>query len=93
MEREVLTRIAERFQVTVPPEFRDLFDLRVGDLFDWRFDKPSGEIRLLAKRAQLITPQLRETVRAARARQAAASLQDAEALADRESPVLQGRED
>ena len=81
MEREVLTRIAERFQVTVPPEFRDLFDLRVGDLFDWRLDEPTGEIRLLAKRAQLITPQVREKVRAARARQAATGRRDQEEVA------------
>jgi bifunctional DNA-binding transcriptional regulator/antitoxin component of YhaV-PrlF toxin-antitoxin module len=78
MEREVLTRIAERFQVTVPAEFRDLFDLRIGDLFDWRFDEPSGEIRLLAKRAQLITPQLREKVRGVRARQADAKHREEE---------------
>ena len=77
MEREVLTRIAERFQLTVPPEFRDLFDLRVGDLFEWRFDEATGEVRLLAKRAQLITPQLRQKVRAVRARQVAASRRSA----------------
>jgi bifunctional DNA-binding transcriptional regulator/antitoxin component of YhaV-PrlF toxin-antitoxin module len=64
MEREILTRVAEKFQVTVPPEVREIFDLRVGDLFHWRFDEPSGEIRLLPKRAQLITPQLREKVKA-----------------------------
>lgn len=62
MEKEVMTRIAEKYQVTVPPEFRDLYDLRVGDLFHWRYDEGSQEIRLIPKRAQLLSPQVRSFV-------------------------------
>jgi bifunctional DNA-binding transcriptional regulator/antitoxin component of YhaV-PrlF toxin-antitoxin module len=52
----VTTRIVGKFQTTVPPEIREIYDLREGDLLEWSFDKASGQIHLTAKRAQLITP-------------------------------------
>jgi len=66
MERPVTTRILGKFQVTVPPEIRDIFDLQEGDLLDWKFDERSGEIRVIAKRAQLLTPRVMELVEQSR---------------------------
>ncbi len=56
MSQPIVTKIAGRFQVTVPPEIRNLFDLQEGDLLQWDFDEPTGRIHLLPKRAQLLTP-------------------------------------
>lgn len=67
MSRPILTRIAGKFQVTVPTEIRELFELREGDLFQWEYDEASSEIRLLPKRAQLLTPQTRKQIEAVRA--------------------------
>ena len=66
MERAITTRIVGKFQTTVPPEIRDIYDLREGDLLDWRFDQASGEVRVIAKRAQMITPQVRDMVQASK---------------------------
>jgi bifunctional DNA-binding transcriptional regulator/antitoxin component of YhaV-PrlF toxin-antitoxin module len=52
--------------VTVPPEVRDLYGLEVGDLLEWTVDETSGEIHLVAKRAQLITPRIEELARKSR---------------------------
>lgn len=60
--KPVVTRITNKFQVTVPPEMRDLFDLRVDDLFEWDFDEHAEAIRIIPKRAQLLTPQVRATI-------------------------------
>lgn len=56
------TKIVGKFQVTVPPEFRELFDLREGDLFQWSFDERNSEIRLVPQRPQSITPVIRQMV-------------------------------
>jgi bifunctional DNA-binding transcriptional regulator/antitoxin component of YhaV-PrlF toxin-antitoxin module len=56
----VTTRIVGKFQVTVPPEIREIYGLQEGDLLEWTFDPGSQEIRVIAKRAQLITPQALE---------------------------------
>jgi bifunctional DNA-binding transcriptional regulator/antitoxin component of YhaV-PrlF toxin-antitoxin module len=58
--RPVTTRIVSKFQTTVPPEIREIFGLQEGDLLEWMFDEASQGIRLVAKRAQLITPQALE---------------------------------
>lgn len=63
----IATRIVGKFQVTVPPEIREIFDLQLGDLLEWNFDQATGEIRLTAKRAQLITPRLLELVEESKA--------------------------
>ena len=76
----ITTRIVGKFQVTVPPEIREIFDLQQGDLLEWSFDQTTGEIRLTAKRAQLITPRVLELVqesKAARTRAVAAAPQAA----------------
>jgi bifunctional DNA-binding transcriptional regulator/antitoxin component of YhaV-PrlF toxin-antitoxin module len=72
--RPITTRIVGKFQVTVPPEIREIFDLQEGDLLEWSFDQATSEIRLIAKRAQLITPRVLELVEESKAarRQAAA---------------------
>jgi bifunctional DNA-binding transcriptional regulator/antitoxin component of YhaV-PrlF toxin-antitoxin module len=64
--RTTTTRIVGKFQVTVPPEVRDLYGLEVGDLLEWTVDETSGEIHLVAKRAQLITPRIEELARKSR---------------------------
>ncbi len=63
----IATRIVGKFQVTVPPEIREIFDLQLGDLLEWNFDQATGEIRFTAKRAQLITPRLLELVEESKA--------------------------
>lgn len=60
--KPIVTKIAGKYQVTVPPEIRDLFDLREGDLFEWSFDESAEAIRVIPKRAQLLTPQVRSEI-------------------------------
>ncbi len=56
----VTTRIVGKFQITVPPEIREIYDLQIGDLLEWTYDEATGQIHLAAKRAQLITPRVLE---------------------------------
>jgi bifunctional DNA-binding transcriptional regulator/antitoxin component of YhaV-PrlF toxin-antitoxin module len=72
--RPVTTRIVGKFQVTVPPEIREIYGLQEGDLLEWMFDQGSQEIRLIAKRAQLITPQALELKNKSREARGAAGL-------------------
>jgi bifunctional DNA-binding transcriptional regulator/antitoxin component of YhaV-PrlF toxin-antitoxin module len=72
MKQAITTRIVGKFQTTVPPEIREIFDLREGDLLDWMFDNRTGEISLIPKRAQLITPQVLDLVEKSKARKASA---------------------
>jgi AbrB family looped-hinge helix DNA binding protein len=65
--RPITTRIVGKFQVTVPPEIREIFGLQEGDLLEWSFDQSTSEIRLIAKRAQLITPRVLELVEESKA--------------------------
>ena len=60
--RPVLTKIAGKFQVTVPPEIRSLFALREGDLLEWSFDPKTSLLVVTPKRAQLITAQLEQRI-------------------------------
>jgi bifunctional DNA-binding transcriptional regulator/antitoxin component of YhaV-PrlF toxin-antitoxin module len=69
----ITTRIVGKFQVTVPPEVREIFGLLEGDLLEWTFDEASGQIRLIAKRAQLITPRVLELVEKSKASRVAAT--------------------
>ena len=66
------SRIVGKFQVTVPPEIREIFDLQQGDLLEWNFDEATSEIRITAKRAQLITPRVLELAEKSKAAQARA---------------------
>ncbi len=78
--RPITTKIVGKFQVTVPPEIREIFELQEGDLLEWTFDEATAQIRVVAKRAQLITPRVLEMVqesKAARNRALAASPQAA----------------
>ncbi|MGB9489651.1 MAG: AbrB/MazE/SpoVT family DNA-binding domain-containing protein [Terriglobales bacterium] len=68
MQNAILTRIASKFQVTVPPEIREIFDLHEGDLFQWVFDAKDAKLYLIPKRAQLITPLTEAAIRESRAR-------------------------
>ncbi len=65
--RPITTKIVGKFQVTVPPEIREIFELQEGDLLEWSFDEATAQIRLIAKRAQLITPRLLELVEESKA--------------------------
>jgi AbrB family looped-hinge helix DNA binding protein len=60
--RPIVTRITNKFQITVPQEVRDLFDLREGDLFEWSFDPAQSRLIIVPKRAQLLSPQIREKI-------------------------------
>jgi len=74
--RPITTKIVGKFQVTVPPEIREIFELQEGDLLEWSFDEATAQIRVVAKRAHLITPRLLELVeesKAARRREIAAA--------------------
>ena len=64
----ILTRIVAKFQVTVPHEIREIFDLREGDLFQWEFDPKSEQLHLIPKRAQLLTPLAAAAIGESRAR-------------------------
>lgn len=75
--KPVVTKIVGKFQVTIPPEIREIYDLREGDLLEWNFDARSSQLLLFPKRAQLLTPQLEEeisNVKARRARERRAAL-------------------
>jgi AbrB family looped-hinge helix DNA binding protein len=61
-QRLIVTRITNKFQITVPQEVRELFDLREGDLFEWSFDAAESRLTVVPKRAQLLTPQIREMI-------------------------------
>lgn len=81
MFRPIITKIVAKFQVTVPPEIRDLFDLHEGDLLQWNFDEASSQIILQPKRATLLSPVVRRLVGEARGEksQKPAALAEAEA--------------
>jgi AbrB family looped-hinge helix DNA binding protein len=67
LPRGVVSRIVNKFQMTVPQEIRDLFGLREGDFFEWHFDAQSGRLTVVPKRTQLITPRLHEKIAQERA--------------------------
>lgn len=77
------TRIVGKFQVTVPPEIREIFDLQQGDLLEWTFDEATSEIRITAKRAQLITPRVLELAEKAKAARSIANQAAPRAAASR----------
>lgn len=76
-----VTKIVGKFQTTIPVEIREIYGLREGDLIEWIFDSAAGELRLAPKRAQLITPLVREKMESVRARRAQAREQAAVAEA------------
>lgn len=60
VSRSVVSRIASKWQVTVPVEVRELFGMQEGDFFEWEFDAETQRLFVVPKRAQLLTPQIRE---------------------------------
>jgi bifunctional DNA-binding transcriptional regulator/antitoxin component of YhaV-PrlF toxin-antitoxin module len=64
----ILTRIAAKFQVTVPIPIREIFDLREGDLFQWEFDAAEAKLYLVPKRAQMLTPHTQAAIGESRTR-------------------------
>jgi len=68
MSKAIITKIAAKFQVTVPPEIRGIFDLQEGDLFQWEFDEPNAQLLLIPKRAQLLTPMVKNFIGGLRAK-------------------------
>jgi bifunctional DNA-binding transcriptional regulator/antitoxin component of YhaV-PrlF toxin-antitoxin module len=66
--KPTITKIVAKFQLTIPPELRDLYGLRVGDLIEWNFDPTNAQIVLRPKRAQLLTPQVDADIAAIKAK-------------------------
>jgi bifunctional DNA-binding transcriptional regulator/antitoxin component of YhaV-PrlF toxin-antitoxin module len=62
LRRVVVSRIVNKFQVTVPQEVRDLYSLREGDFFEWHFDAQQSRLTVIPKRTEMITPRLREKI-------------------------------
>lgn len=58
--RSVVSRIASKWQITVPVEVRELFGMQEGDFFEWEFDAQARRLYVVPKRAQLLTAQIRE---------------------------------
>jgi bifunctional DNA-binding transcriptional regulator/antitoxin component of YhaV-PrlF toxin-antitoxin module len=63
MEKPIPTMIVGKFQVTVPPDVRKLYQLREGDILEWHFDQANGRLTIVPKRAELITPQIENEMR------------------------------
>lgn len=51
-----MSKIVNRWQITVPVEIRTLYGLQEGDVFEWKFNSETSALTLIPKRAQLITP-------------------------------------
>lgn len=68
--RPIVSKIANKFQITVPGEIRAIFDLREGDFFEWILNKKDLTLTLVPKRPQLITPLLDQQVLAERSQRA-----------------------
>ena len=66
--KPAVAKIAAKFQVTVPPEVRNLYDLQEGDLLEWKFDNESGVLTVEPKRAALLSPVLDRAIAAAKKR-------------------------
>ena len=60
--RPLKTTIVGKFQITVPLEIREMFDLQEGDVFEWNFDEDTGRISLLPMRPQLLTPRVKRAL-------------------------------
>ena len=52
----IVSKIVNRWQITVPAEIRELYGLKEGDVFEWKFNSETSTLTLIPKRAQLITP-------------------------------------
>lgn len=70
MQKPVLTKIAGKFQVTVPLEIRDAFGLEEGDLLEWTLQRETSAINIIPKRAQLITPLVKHAIADSRQKRA-----------------------
>lgn len=66
--KPAMAKIASKFQVTVPPEVRNLYGLQEGDLLEWKFDQDSRVLIVEPKRATLLSPVVDSTIAAARKR-------------------------
>jgi bifunctional DNA-binding transcriptional regulator/antitoxin component of YhaV-PrlF toxin-antitoxin module len=86
MPQTILTRIAAKFQVTVPIPIREIFDLREGDVFQWEFNPAEAKLYLVPKRAQLLTPRAQTAIGESRARRKQADT-PAEVSADQSKKI------
>jgi bifunctional DNA-binding transcriptional regulator/antitoxin component of YhaV-PrlF toxin-antitoxin module len=71
MIRPIVTKITGKFQVTVPPEIREIYELMEGDLLEWRYNSQTEQLVVCPKRAHLLTPKVKremDEIRAERAR-------------------------
>ena len=48
--KPAVAKIAGKFQITVPPEVRNLYGLQEGDLLEFKFDERSGMLMVEPKR-------------------------------------------
>jgi bifunctional DNA-binding transcriptional regulator/antitoxin component of YhaV-PrlF toxin-antitoxin module len=66
----IVSKIVNRWQITVPVEIRTLYRLQEGDVFEWKFNSETSSLTLIPKRAQLITPVVIAQVEGLRTRRA-----------------------
>jgi bifunctional DNA-binding transcriptional regulator/antitoxin component of YhaV-PrlF toxin-antitoxin module len=94
MPQTILTRIATKFQVTVPIPIREIFDLREGDLFQWEFNAAEAKLYLVPKRAQMLTPHTQAAIGESRARRKQVEVPaqtEAEAASDKKKIAAHAR--
>jgi bifunctional DNA-binding transcriptional regulator/antitoxin component of YhaV-PrlF toxin-antitoxin module len=68
--RPIVTKIIGKFQITVPPEIREIYGLLEGDLLEWNFNAQTSQLVICPKRAQLLTPQVEKEIFETKARRA-----------------------
>lgn len=72
--RPIVTKIVSKFQTTIPPEMREIYGLREGDLIEWSFSVQTSKLVLSPKRAHLLTPQVKAEIEDIKAERAKARL-------------------
>ncbi len=60
--KPMITKIGGKFLVTIPPEIRNLYELQVGDLLEWSFDRQTAQLVIRPKRAQPLTPKVEREI-------------------------------
>ena len=60
--RPVLTKIVGKFQTTIPPEVRNIFNLREGDLLEWSYSPDVQGLVVVPKRPQSLAAQFNRVV-------------------------------
>jgi bifunctional DNA-binding transcriptional regulator/antitoxin component of YhaV-PrlF toxin-antitoxin module len=61
--RPIISRIVTKYQTTVPPEVREVFDLKEGDLLEWTLDRVSLNLIVIPMRPQHLASLLEEDLK------------------------------